>query len=209
MRIAIIGGTFNPVTKAHIAIAKNAKEFVKADLVIFVPTKIDYIKKWKKYQNSDIYTDDLRLNMLRACENEWMKIDTCEMEGIVSGRTYDTVQYIKEKYHTKDVYFIIGSDKLKELPRWYKCEKFLKEEKFIVIPRDQDHVEDLIGNNHKLSQYKNAFIIAEADAEYKNYSSTKVRKYIRDGYYEKAKEMIPEYAWSVFVLDIKNRKETG
>ena len=52
MRIAIIGGTFNPVTKAHIAIAKNAKEFVKADLVIFVPTKIDYIKKWKKYQNT-------------------------------------------------------------------------------------------------------------------------------------------------------------
>lgn len=209
MRIVIIGGSFNPVTKAHIAAAKKARELVTADLVIFVPTKIDYMKKWKKYQNSDIYTDDLRLGMLMASENEWMKIDTCEMEGVVSGRTYDTVQYIREKYHTEDVYFVIGSDKLKALPRWYKCEKFLKEEKFIVIPRGKDDIDALIRGNDKLNQHRDAFVIAEADAEYKNYSSTEVRRHIHEGSYEKAKAMVPECAWNVFVLGLKNEKETG
>lgn len=200
MKIVIIGGTFNPPTLAHIALAKQAKKSVSADLVIFVPTKSAYMKTWKKYQNSDIYPDEVRIKAIKSCETDWLKVDTCEIDGIVSGKSYDTVQYVKTKYDTNDVYFAIGSDKLNEITRWSKSTLFLSTEKFIAMERDQDKAENIIDENVRLSKYKGNFIVCESDDTYKDYSSTKVRSLLLSGIdseYEKAKELVPETVWRV------------
>lgn len=129
MKIVIIGGTFNPPTLAQIALAKQAKKSVSANLIIFVPTKSAYMKTWKKYQNSDIYPDEVRIKAIKSCETDLLKVDTCEIDGIVSGKSYDTVQYVKTKYGTNDVYFAIGSDKLNEITRWSQSTLFLSTKK--------------------------------------------------------------------------------
>ena len=156
--VVIIGGTFNPPTLAHLELAKRAKEKVNADYVIFVPAKTSYLRNWKKYQNSDIYDDKVRIKMIKSCETDWLKVDTCEIDEIVSGSSYDTIQYLKNKYHTKEIYFAVGSDKLEEIPRWKYSELLLTTEKFLVMKRNYDNIEEMIKSNDTLKKYKDSFM---------------------------------------------------
>lgn len=200
MRIVIVGGAFNPPTLAHIELAKEAKKQVNADLAILIPSKLSYMQSWKKYQNSDIYRDDIRKEAVLACECEWLKADTCEMDGLVSGKTYDAIQYIKNKYHTVDVYFAIGSDKLEEITRWAEAKELLSSEKFIVMQRNNDDIGSIIRSNESLSEHTSSFVRCEAIEKYQNYSSTLVRKYLtseNNEEQEKVKGMVPLSVWNI------------
>lgn len=200
MRIVIAGGAFNPPTLAHIVLAEEAKRKVNADLVIFVPSKASYMKTWKEYQNSDIYSDETRRLTLLACECEWLKVDTCEMDGIVSGKTYDTIWYIKEKYHTKEVYFAIGSDKLTELPRWAMADELISSEKFIVMQRNGDDVNSIIMADNNLAKHASSFFICNSKDEYQFFSSTMARKYLASKdpiEREKARTILSGPVWDI------------
>lgn len=196
--IVIIGGSFNPPTIAHLVLANITKTMVNADLVLLVPARLSYMTEWKKYQDSDILSDDIRIQALTTLENDWMKIDRCELDGTVSGTSYDTLVYIKDKYHTQQVYFAIGSDKLEEIPRWYNSEQLLKDNKFVVIKRNNDDIEGILETNPFLKSYKASFIICtESDEETQDISSTKVRNEIEKGNYDKVKEMVPDTVYQV------------
>lgn len=198
--IVIIGGSFNPPTIAHLVLANITKTMVNADLVLLIPARLSYMTEWKKYQNSDILSDDIRIQALTTLENDWMKIDRCELDGTVSGTSYDTLVYIKDKYHTQQVYFAIGSDKLEEIPRWYNSEQLLKDNKFVVIKRNNDNIEGILETNPFLKSYKTSFIICtESDEETQDISSTKVRNEIEKGNYDKVKEMVPNTVYQVLI----------
>lgn len=200
MKIVVVGGSFNPPTLAHISLAEEAKRKVNADLVIFVPSKASYMRTWKEYQNSDIYSDETRRQTVLACECEWLKVDTCEMDGIVSGRTYDTIQYIKEKYHTEEVYFAIGSDKLTEIQRWARAEELISSEKFIVMQRNGDDVNSIIMANSNLAKHTSSFLICDAKDKYQFFSSTLAREYLTNKdpiEREKARAILPESVWDI------------
>lgn len=199
-KIVVIGGTFNPPTLAHLNLAMEARKCVDADLVIFVPTQLSYMQNWKKYQNSDILSDDIRLRMVMTYECEWLKVDTCEIDRTVSGKTYDTIQYIKNKYHTREVYFAIGSDKLNEIGRWANSEIFLSTEKFIVMRRNNDDIGALIESDKKLNKHLKAFIVCETENIYTNCSSTFVRKCLnskKKEEFEKAKQFVSKDIWNI------------
>ena len=53
-KIILIGGSFNPPTKAHLELAKLTREQLKAKYVILIPSKTDYLKSWKHYSNENI-----------------------------------------------------------------------------------------------------------------------------------------------------------
>ena len=199
-KIILIGGSFNPPTKAHLELAKLTREQLKAKYVILIPSKTDYLKSWKHYSNENIFDDNIRLSLLKTLECDWLKIDTCEIEEKVSGKTYDTIQYIKQKYQNSDIYFAIGSDKLFEITSWYNSNKLLSEEKFIVVQRNHDDMESIINNDMILKNHKNNFMLYNLKNEkFQNYSSTMVRKYLSSKNLEnkmKAKEMVPECVWN-------------
>lgn len=197
--IVIIGGTFNPPTLAHLELARRAKEKVNADYVIFVPAKTSYLRNWKKYQNSDIYDDKVRIQMIKSCETDWLKIDTCEIDEIVSGSSYDTIQYLKNKYHTKEIYFAVGSDKLEEIPRWKYSELLLTTEKFLVMKRNYDNIEEIIKSNDTLKKYKDSFILCDSSEEYQTYSSTQVRKMIEENNIRKLQNYIPKQVIKILI----------
>lgn len=202
-KIILIGGTFNPPTKAHLKLAELTKEKLNARYVIFIPSKTDYLKTWKHYSDDNILKNDIRLSLLKSLESDWLKIDTCEIEEKISGKTYDTIQYMKQKYQNSDIYFAIGSDKLFEISLWYNVRRLLEENKFIVVQRNHDDIEYIINTDSFLKQYKNSFIICDSQNDiFQDYSSTKVREYLMSQKKEdrmKAKEMIPECIWNELI----------
>lgn len=205
-KIIVIGGSFNPPTIAHMALAQITRERVHAALVLFVPTKLSYMVEWKKYQNSDILSDDIRMQSLKTLENDWIKIERCELDGIVSGTSFDTLNYIKNKYQTQQVYFAIGSDKLEEIPRWYNSEQLLKENQFVVIQRNHDNIDKILDNNQLLRSYKDSFLICQEVSEStQEISSTKVRDEIKKQNYTKIQQMVPESVYNIIYSNIKNK----
>lgn len=136
MKIAIFGGSFNPIHIGHVELAKNAIKALKLDKLFFIPAFISPFKQDSVATDMGI-SDENRLKMLElAIQESGQKklfIDNCEiLRGGVS-YTVDTVEYINKKYNTK-TYLIIGDDLVKDFEKWKEPKK-LAEISNIVLAR--------------------------------------------------------------------------
>lgn len=133
---ALIFGTFNPVTNAHVAMGVTASDVLDADEVIYVPTADSYLKTWKGYKDGNILPADIRIKLLKRAISFYatLKVSTVETDGIVDGKTYNTLMYFKKKYCEKIV-LCVGSDNLEQFTRWYRYRDILKEFPMLVFRR--------------------------------------------------------------------------
>ena len=136
MKICISGGTFDPIHNGHIEIAKIALSQFNLDKVIFMPIGNSYMK-------SDVTPSIHRYNMLKLAIEGIDKFEISDLEIKRAGYTYtkDTVAYFKENYPDDEHYFLIGTDTLFMLEKWYMPEYLFKNLIFIVAKRgDADSV---------------------------------------------------------------------
>lgn len=152
--IAVFGGSFNPPTVAHIDLAKQILNKIdEIEKVIFVPVST-------KYNKSGLAPDEVRLEFLKKICQNYSNIDVSDIELKSPKQPYtiETLRCIKEKYQDKNIYFVIGTDNLKELETWHEPEKILTEFKIIVLERDQDNAEQIIQNSPFLNRFKTSFV---------------------------------------------------
>ena len=136
MKICISGGTFDPIHNGHIEIAKIALSQFNLDKVIFMPTGNSYMK-------SDVTSSNHRYYMIKLAIEGLDKFEISDLEIKRAGYTYtkDTVAYFKENYPDDELYFLIGTDTLFMLEKWYMPEYLFKNLIFIVAKRgDADSV---------------------------------------------------------------------
>lgn len=174
--IAVFGGSFNPPINSHIYLAKQIIEKCKeVEKLIFVPVST-------KYQKEKLVDDIHRYNMLKLiCENEdKLEVSDIELKQDKQLYTIETLDLLKEKYgNNYDIWFVMGTDNLKELETWKQPERLLKEYKIIVLERDNDKLEDIINNNKLLSENKES-IIKINGIDVVNLSSTMIRDKIKN-----------------------------
>jgi len=133
MRIGIFGGSFDPPHKGHITIACQALKSFCLDKIYFVPAYIPPHIKPKHLSDPS-----LRLFMLQKAIAPYSKkfvIDTYELDIRRKIYTYQTIQRYKMKFPAAQIYFVLGEDSLKDIPRWKKGISLLKMCGFIVAPR--------------------------------------------------------------------------
>jgi nicotinate-nucleotide adenylyltransferase len=168
MKIGILGGTFDPIHYAHIHIAKAALSEVNLDKVIFMPSGNSYMK-------SNVSPSIHRLNMLKLALKEYPEFEISEIEINRQGYTY-TCDTIKELKETTDdeYYFIIGTDTLLMLEKWYKPEYLFENLTFVVADRKSDE------RAAKEQEYKDKYNakIIDLSCEYMDTSSTRIRECI-------------------------------
>lgn len=116
-RIGIYGGSFDPVHKGHLNLAKTAIESFSLDEIVFVPAKISPFKQEKK----DVASARDRMSMLQlALENEkHMSISDYELKSDGVSYTVYTMRYMKKLYKNDDIVLLMGSDGLMSFQRWY------------------------------------------------------------------------------------------
>ena len=175
-RIVVLGGTFNPLSKAHISILRQAKKEVKASKMIFLPTGDTFLHDWKKMNDKEILPTSLRLSILEEyCRrNKNTYISRCEIEKITM-KTYDSLNYIKSEYKDCEIYFICGSEKITELGRWYKIDDLLKEFHVIIFKRNHDDIKKLSQDFQLYKNYPDSFIFSSSKDDIQNISSTMIR----------------------------------
>ncbi|MDD2886649.1 MAG: nicotinate (nicotinamide) nucleotide adenylyltransferase [Aliarcobacter sp.] len=131
MRIAIFGGSFDPIHTAHVVVVKEALKELHIDMVIVVPT---YLNPFK----SSFYLDpETRFKLLEKVFKDFDKVQICDYEINQQKTSYsiDTVNYLRNLYNPSKIYFIIGEDNLKTLDKWHEIDKLKELVEFVVASR--------------------------------------------------------------------------
>ena len=132
MNIGIFGGTFNPIHKGHLNLAKEVKRILKLDKVIFVPT---YLPPHKS--NKGIIPAGHRLKMVRLATHSAAGLSVSDVEIRRRGKSYtiDTLKVMKRKYRLSRLFFLIGSDSLEYLDGWKDLSEVFELADFVVVNR--------------------------------------------------------------------------
>lgn len=172
-KYGFFGGSFNPVTKAHIELAKEVLSKYKLDKVIFVPMGDNYNKK-------GLINEKHRYNMLRIATKQCDKLEVSDMElnQNKSLTTLEAFKIIEEKYPNVEKYYIMGADNLNKMILSKDFKDLAKNYKYIIIGRNSIDCEELIKNNEILSENLKHFIIME-NTKHNETSSTLVRNSLK------------------------------
>ena len=141
MRIGILGGTFNPIHIAHLILAEEALSKLKLDKVVFVPT---YIPPHKNVEGNVKPKDRLEMVELAIADNGSFEVSTFELDSKKRSYSIDTLKEFRRVYGASTkLFFITGSDLLKDLFSWKDVNEIFKMSKFIVANRPGYPVEDV------------------------------------------------------------------
>ena len=90
-RIVVMGGSFNPPTRAHLQLMEAALEAVDACQGVFVPTAHDYVAKKMKRQKcpQDTLGESIRLEMLESFRKYDSRISVSRIQMLKTERGYD------------------------------------------------------------------------------------------------------------------------
>ena len=142
MRIAVFGGTFNPIHFGHLRAAEEVLEKSGMEKVVFMPSAVPPHKA-----EAPETAPEARFEMLLLAIMDNPRFEVSDIEIRRGGRSYtiDTVKELKEKYpkthksasNAKDlsVSLIVGSDSFNDITTWCEYEALLETASFIVVAR--------------------------------------------------------------------------
>ena len=129
-RIAIFGGTFNPVHIEHVELCKSAIKELNLDKLIVMPTFISPHKVDKACLSAGE-----RLNMLKLAFEGVDRVEVSDFEILKEGKSY-TYQTIEHFYQQgQQLFFIVGGDMLTDFKTWKFPERILSLATLAVFKR--------------------------------------------------------------------------
>ncbi len=131
MKIAIFGGSFNPVHKGHVNIMQTAIEELELDKLYVVPAFKNPFKKKHNYQSVEH-----RIKMLEMVIPEKVEISLFEVKRKTTSYTIDTVNYFKKKFPNDEIFLIIGSDNVNKLNKWKNIKEISEMVNITVFKRE-------------------------------------------------------------------------
>ena len=132
MRLALYGGSFDPIHHGHLILARQALEQLKLEKVIFIPAAESPFKPDQTTSSAAH-----RLNMVRlAIKGEpRFAVDTLEVEGGTPSYTIDTARTYRQRYRNDELFFLVGEDHLKTLSKWNNFEELDQILQFAILSR--------------------------------------------------------------------------
>lgn len=174
MRLCVFQGTFNPIHKVHLEVAKFAKEYYNFERILFIPAYIPPHKSVDK--NLALH----RFNMVKLAISEYNDFDISDIEYKREGNsyTYNTILELRKAYNITDekINFLIGTDAFKKIRTWYKTDKLKELVHFIVFKRTNEFNKD---DFNELRGFGYDFEFAPMN--YIDVSSTRLRENLGNG----------------------------
>ena len=196
MKIAVLFGSFNPMTNAHLAAMKTAMDALQADQGLFVATNGKYLRRKTVKTGDPFYLseEERREIIENTCEAEpKLSFWGFEMGGTNPAR-YKTLCKIQKQHPDAQLYEIQGADKVRSDSRVGSAEDYLTNIRFAVFDRDDIDLEQTFAADPLLSRYRDSFTLLPALPE-AEISSTAVRKRYYAG--EGCSDLIPAAAVDV------------
>ena len=140
MNLALFGGTFDPIHRGHLKVARAAASHFKLKEVWFVPADIP---PHKQKEPITLYEHRYAMTALGVTGEKEFIPSLLEAPGLNASTkdrrpsySIETVRRVKKMLGKSDhLYFLIGMDAFKDIAKWYEAEALLKECDFIVAAR--------------------------------------------------------------------------
>lgn len=131
-KIAIFGGTFDPIHEAHLVVAREAVAQMGLDRVLFVPAAHP---PHKRGSTAAGYEDRYRMIEL-ACGGEDRFAASRLEESDSASYSILTIEKLRRQLAPEDrIYFLIGADAFAEIDTWHRWRDVIREVEFIVVTR--------------------------------------------------------------------------
>ena len=165
-KIGILGGSFDPAHKGHLAISREAAKRFKLKNIIWAITEKN---PFKKRSNSSVLS---RIKYCKKIIGSTRFIKVKFFENIIkSNKTIDLINYLS-KSKKSELYFLMGADNLISFHKWHKWKTISKKCKIIVFDRHGYKKKSLNSTTYKRLDKKNLKFI---EFNKVNISSSQIR----------------------------------
>ena len=185
MKIALYLGSFNPFHNGHLECVKSALNDFEMDKVIIVPTMQN---PWKEEKVLDIdkrvliiinsLIEGRKVFFPYTFDNDFeiepnLLISQIEKGLIPPYYSYATLHALKNKYCNDEIFVLVGSDTMKDIPNWMHGGKIIEDYNFLIVDRPKNSISsssiremlrtrnkmDTYYSDDKLSKYVNPNVI--------------------------------------------------
>lgn len=177
-KVGIMGGTFDPIHNAHLALGECARIQLSLDEVWFMPAKDPYFKKKKNVTPSKLRAE---MTTLAVSGREGFRMSDFEL--LRDGETYtaETLGKLNELYPDIHFYFIIGSDSMYQIDTWWHPEIIMKIATLVVAEREYPGRQRSFMDQVRYLQERFGADISVLDFEESDISSTMIREMAAKG----------------------------
>lgn len=132
MKIGIFGGSFDPVHIEHVRLAEAAISSLGLDKLFIMPASTPPHKQGKRMAPAED-----RLQMCRLAFAAYPQVEICDYEIQQAGTsyTYLTCRHFKEIYPDARLFWLVGTDMLRDFPTWKHPERILSDATLAVCSR--------------------------------------------------------------------------
>ena len=179
-KIALLGGTFDPIHLGHTAVAADTAKMIGAEKIIFVPAKRSPLKGFfPKAGDSDRF----KMISLAIADYKDFQVSDCELQRPEPSYTLETVRRFQADYGgDTSIYWLIGADSIDELQLWYGITDLIDECNLSTMfragcsPPDFAKFEDIWGSGRVEKLQRNIIQTSLIDI-----SSTEIRSRLAAG----------------------------
>jgi nicotinate-nucleotide adenylyltransferase len=180
-RIALYGGTFDPVHLGHLEVARRVSELFEIERVVFIPAQIAPHKVGRPVTEP---IHRYAMLALATQDDPQLVISTFELDAPDRRYTVDTVaEFQRLLGDDTELFFIMGADSWSEITTWREWERLLKMTNHIVVTRpgyDVPPAPEGLGER-----------ILFTDAVKKDVSATTIRRLASERRYDELEELVP------------------
>lgn len=190
MRVAIFGGTFDPVHQGHMIIAEQVMDELALDRVVFVPGGIPPHKEASSVRAS---AED-RYAMVEAAVagNRRFSADRVEVDAGRPMHSVETVGIMKARSPEDEWLFVTGADEASNLLSWREPDRLLEEVVMVAATRPGY---DLSKLDHLEAGLRNFDRIFPVECTRVDISATRIRRRMLQG--KSIRYLVPEAVWEI------------
>ena len=204
-RVALYGGTFDPVHLGHLEVARRVAELFEIERVLFVPAQI------APHKLTRAVTAPLHryaMLVLASQNDPQLFVSTSELDTPDRHYTVDTIAHFQSSFgDSTELFFIMGADSWSEITTWRDWERLLTMTSHIVVTRPgydvgnehvgaflRDRIVDLRSLDNdagKIQQLSGARIFV-TDVVNKDISATEIRDVAKQGRFDDLNNLVPQ-----------------
>ena len=204
-RVALYGGTFDPVHLGHLEVARRVAELFEIEKVLFVPAQI------APHKVTRAVTAPLHryaMLVLASQDDPQLFVSTFELDTPDRHYTVDTIAHFQSSFgDSTELFFIMGADSWSEITTWLDWERLLTMTSHIVVTRPgyavsnehvgaffRDRIVDLRSVDNgagKIQQLSGARIFV-TDVVNKDISATEIRHVAIEGRFDDLNNLVSQ-----------------
>ncbi len=130
-RVAVLGGTFDPVHRAHVSVATAARDAIGATEAWLLPAGVPALR------DEPVAPPHLRLAMLEAAARDTPGVRVVDVELRRPGASYtvDTLEALQRTHPGVEPWWVVGADAARHIHEWHRSAELLAMLHLVVIQR--------------------------------------------------------------------------